>query len=79
MRPDDHRRKWDHVEYEKNAKARLDLEDALERARESKGETRGEVIERDRLKAREYQVDLDSRLGKSTVITKNTPQVWKLY
>ena len=31
--------------------------------------------ERDKLKAREYKVDIDSRLGKSVVITKNTPQV----
>merc|ERR1712072_1066646 len=30
--------------------------------------------ERDKLKAREYKVDIDSRLGKSVVITKNTPQ-----
>ena len=34
--PDDHRRKWDGVEYEKNAQARQDLEDALENARNNK-------------------------------------------
>merc|ERR1719229_1453623 len=31
-------------------------------------------IQRELLKAREYKVDIDSRLGKSVVITKNTPQ-----
>merc|ERR1712037_415425 len=73
MRPDDHRRKWDHVEYEKNAQARLELEEAIEKSRERKD--RGEPgPERDKLKAREYKVDIDSRLGKSVVITKNTPQ-----
>ena len=36
MRPDDHRRKWDHVEYEKNAQARLELEEAIEKSRERK-------------------------------------------
>jgi len=73
MRPDDHRRKWDHVEYEKNAQARLELEEAIEKSRERKD--KGEPgPERDKLKAREYKVDIDSRLGKSVVITKNTPQ-----
>merc|ERR1711934_769063 len=73
MRPDDHRRKWDHVEYEKNAQARLELEEAIEKSRERKD--RGEPgPEGDKLKAREYKVDIDSRLGKSVVITKNTPQ-----
>ena len=36
MRPDDHRRKWDNVEYEKNAQARLELEEAIEKSRERK-------------------------------------------
>ena len=36
MRPDDHRRKWDSVEYEKNAQARLELEEAIEKSRERK-------------------------------------------
>jgi len=71
MRPDDHRRKWDNAEYEKNAQARVELEEAIANARERKRDEPGP--ERDKLKARDYKVDIDSRLGKSTVITKNTP------
>merc|ERR1711937_264287 len=53
--------------------ARLELEEAIEKSRERKD--KGEPgPERDKLKAREYKVDIDSRLGKSVVITKNTPQ-----
>merc|ERR1712111_262093 len=60
-------------EYEKNAQARLELEEAIEKSRERKD--KGEPgPDRDKLKAREYKVDIDSRLGKSVVITKNTPQ-----
>merc|ERR1711963_1286761 len=51
----------------------LELEEAIEKSRERKD--KGEPgPERDKLKAREYKVDIDSRLGKSVVITKNTPQ-----
>ena len=44
MRPDDHRRKWDHVEYEKNAQARLELEEAIEKSREGKDRSVRNVI-----------------------------------
>ena len=47
MRPDDHRRKWDSVEYEKNAKARQDLEDAINRDRSK--DKKADPIERERL------------------------------
>ncbi|XP_023349418.1 zinc finger matrin-type protein 2 [Eurytemora carolleeae] len=70
QRPDDHRRKWDLSEYEKAAKMREDVEKAMNRDRSDDGEK----VKRDLLRTRDYKVDLDSRLGKSTVITKNTPQ-----
>lgn len=70
--PDDHRRKWDTVEWEKNAKAREDLERAMNRDR-SKDE-KVDPIKREMLQIRDYKVDLESKLGKSVVITKNTPQ-----
>ena len=44
MRPDDHRRKWDHVEYEKNAQARLELEEAIEKSRERKDRSVRNII-----------------------------------
>jgi len=69
-RPDDHRRKWDVDEYEKAAKAREDAEKALSRDKPRDEEK----VKRDLLRARDYKVDLDSKLGKSVVITKNTPQ-----
>lgn len=69
MRPDDHRRKWDKEEFEELAAARLQLE--LEDDEKSKKKT--QPVKRKLLKQRDYKVDLDSKLGKSFVITKNTP------
>lgn len=68
--PADHRRKWDKDEYEKIAQARLEEEQRkiLEK------ELKEPPIKRELLKPREYKVDLDSKLGKSQVITKTTPQ-----
>merc|ERR1712058_194995 len=68
----DHRRKWDTVEWEKNAKAREDLERAMNRDRSR--DEKVDPIRREMLQIRDYKVDLESKLGKSTVITKNTPQ-----
>lgn len=64
MRPDDHRRKWDKAEYQKLAQERL---------KSVKDSTEEEPIQRENLKRRDYKVDLDSKLGKSVVINKNTP------
>eukprot|EP00088_Acartia_fossae_P050485 TRINITY_DN56578_c0_g1_i1.p1 TRINITY_DN56578_c0_g1~~TRINITY_DN56578_c0_g1_i1.p1 ORF type:complete len:201 (+),score=64.41 TRINITY_DN56578_c0_g1_i1:40-642(+) len=71
MRPDDHRRKWDVEEYEKAAKLREEIEKEISKDRKDNKE---EKVKRELLQRRDYQVDLDSKLGKSVVITKNTPQ-----
>ncbi|CAG5039947.1 unnamed protein product [Parnassius apollo] len=70
MRPDDHRRKWDKDEFERIAAERLkaELEEEDERLKK-----KAPPVKRELLKQRDYKVDLDSKLGKSVVITKNTP------
>ncbi|XP_055371799.1 zinc finger matrin-type protein 2 [Condylostylus longicornis] len=65
MRPDDHRRKWDRAEYQRLAQDRIKT---IQKEDES-----GEPVQRENLKIRDYKVDLDSKLGKSVVISKNTP------
>ncbi|XP_075159696.1 zinc finger matrin-type protein 2 [Haematobia irritans] len=65
MRPDDHRRKWDKTEFQRKAQERL-----LNQANEKNDD---EPVQRENLKRRDYKVDLDSKLGKSVVINKNTP------
>ncbi|KAL0840452.1 hypothetical protein ABMA28_015702 [Loxostege sticticalis] len=69
MRPDDHRRKWDKDEFERIAAERLKAE--IEEEENSK--KKAPPVKRELLKQRDYKVDLDSKLGKSVVITKNTP------
>lgn len=67
---DDHRRKWDKEEYERLAKERLEEE---ERALLDPSDKNEPPIKREMLKPRDYRVDLESKLGKSQVITKTTP------
>lgn len=67
MRPDDHRRKWDRKEYERKAQDRLRNDD------DESGKSDDAPIFRELLKRRDYKVDLDSKLGKSVVISKTTP------
>ncbi|CAH0407702.1 unnamed protein product [Chilo suppressalis] len=69
LRPEDHRRKWDKDEFERIAAERLKAE--IEEEERSK--KKAPPIKRELLKQRDYRVDLDSKLGKSVVITKNTP------
>uniref|UniRef100_H2Z8X5 Zinc finger matrin-type protein 2 n=1 Tax=Ciona savignyi TaxID=51511 RepID=H2Z8X5_CIOSA len=63
---EDHRRKWDKSEYEKLASDRLQEDDL-------QPETSEKPVKRELLKARDYKIDLDSRLGKSVVVTQSTP------
>ncbi|GJQ84072.1 hypothetical protein Trydic_g10530 [Trypoxylus dichotomus] len=70
-RPDDHRRKWDREEYEKLAEERRREEREQEEDDEKK--KKGPPVKRELLKQRDYKIDLDSKLGKSIVINKNTP------
>ncbi|KAK3924494.1 Zinc finger matrin-type protein 2 [Frankliniella fusca] len=66
---EDHRRKWDKEEYEKLAEERLLEElEALEN-----GKQKPAPVTRELLRQRDYRVDLEGKLGKSVVITKNTP------
>lgn len=67
MRPDDHRRKWDKKEFERKALDRIYKETPLTE------EEKEAMVARDPLKRRDYKVDLDSKLGKSIVISKATP------
>ncbi|KAK3739598.1 hypothetical protein QZH41_011213 [Actinostola sp. cb2023] len=64
---DNFRRTWDKDEYEKKAKERVEeFED------ESSSKPKEAPIKRKLLKKRDYEVDLESNLGKSVVITKNS-------
>lgn len=62
--PEDHRRKWDVNQYaNQNAKRPLSDEEEDE---ESKAKP-------EMLKARDYKIDLESKLGKTVIISKATP------
>ncbi|PWA24452.1 hypothetical protein CCH79_00011875 [Gambusia affinis] len=66
----DFRRKWDKEEYESLAQKRLVEERELEK-RDGKI---APPVKRELLRHRDYKVDLESKLGKTIVITKTTPQ-----
>ncbi|XP_031698406.1 zinc finger matrin-type protein 2-like, partial [Anarrhichthys ocellatus] len=66
----DFRRKWDKDEYENLAQKRL----SEERDRERRDGKIAPPVKRDLLRHRDYKVDLESKLGKTIVITKTTPQ-----
>ncbi len=66
---DNFRRTWDKEEFEKLAKERLKEEDDSDNSDDD-----GRVpVKRDMLQARQYGVDLSSKLGKNIIITKTTP------
>ncbi|XP_077448603.1 zinc finger matrin-type protein 2 [Stigmatopora argus] len=66
----DFRRKWDRDEYENLAQKRINEE----REKDSKDGKIVPPIKRENLRHRDYKVDLESKLGKTIVITKMTPQ-----
>ncbi|CAI9732027.1 finger matrin-type 2 [Octopus vulgaris] len=65
----DHRRKWDREEYERLASERLKAEQLCQLDKNLKEPP----VKRALLQPRDYRVDLESKLGKSMVITKTTP------
>lgn len=65
---DNFRRTWDAEEYDKLAKERLQSEDDVQSEKAP-----AVAVKRELLRPRDHQVDLDSSLGKSIVITKSTP------
>lgn len=67
MRPDDHRRKWDRSQYERLA------QDRIKSLPKDEDKSDDVPVSRELLKRRDYKVDLDSKLGKSVVISKTTP------
>ncbi|XP_048364492.1 LOW QUALITY PROTEIN: zinc finger matrin-type protein 2, partial [Sphaerodactylus townsendi] len=64
----DFHRKWDKVEYEKLTEKWLTEE------REKKDGKTIQPVKWELLRHRDYKVDLESKLGKTIVITKTTPQ-----
>lgn len=69
---DSFRRTWDKEEYAKKAKNRLELEDDDDEEPSSSTKRREPPVKRKLLKQREYEVDLESNLGKSVVINKSS-------
>mmetsp|Transcript_7100 Transcript_7100/g.20808 ORF Transcript_7100/g.20808 Transcript_7100/m.20808 type:complete len:231 (+) Transcript_7100:308-1000(+) len=77
-----HRRTWDVDEYEERAAAREEKDaEAEESALDAKKRKRmerdplhqGLIVQRSKLRGRDFAVDLASRLGKTQVVTASTP------
>ena len=68
---DNYRRTWDKDEFEIKARERLLQE--LEDEGDLSSLDKEPPVRRELLKAREYSVDLNSKLGKNIIITKTTP------
>ncbi|EGT56671.1 hypothetical protein CAEBREN_20770 [Caenorhabditis brenneri] len=68
-----HRRTWDEKQYSLAAQQRMLDEKEAEDIRTGKKKKDEPKVKREMLQAREYAVDLDSKVGKSVVITKATP------
>ena len=68
---DHFRRTWDTDEFEKKAQERL--QEDLDFLEGKPSFSDDPPVQREKLKARDYAVDLKSRLGKTQVITKTTP------
>ncbi|XP_075586022.1 LOW QUALITY PROTEIN: zinc finger matrin-type protein 2-like [Dermatophagoides farinae] len=64
----DFRRRWDRDEYERKAQERLRDDDDDDKQSEQIA-----AKKRENLKARSFKVDLESKLGKTLVISKATP------
>ncbi|VDK63887.1 unnamed protein product [Anisakis simplex] len=72
----DHRRKWDREEYERKARERILAEREAEEQTKKKTTYKfpdEHKVKRELLKAREYKVDLESKVGRTVVINKTTP------
>uniref|UniRef100_T1JGB3 U1-type domain-containing protein n=1 Tax=Strigamia maritima TaxID=126957 RepID=T1JGB3_STRMM len=64
----DHRRKWNREEYEQKAEKRKQDEDEAAEGKKIKSSPKVP------LQARKYRVDLDSKIGKSSIVSKTTNQ-----
>ncbi|ODM92684.1 Zinc finger matrin-type protein 2 [Orchesella cincta] len=71
--PTDHRRKWDREEFENLAAARLREEQDEEEESEGKS-GKPSPVKRSLLKPRDVKIDLESRVGQSRLVKKNSSE-----
>ncbi|PAV67066.1 hypothetical protein WR25_18402 [Diploscapter pachys] len=69
----DHRRKWNAAEY--TARAQQRMLDEREAAEKKSGKRKDDEpkVKKEMLQARDYKIDLESKIGKQVVINKTTP------